>query len=129
MYRNSLRRRILGTFTMSILCNWHGKSNLLVINYTDLRKTLICILLSICNDIFYFQKEAQSRKTPCKFYTNPLLLTPPDSHRKYNHAASSTSLVSSPASNSFSTTILTATTSPYSSPNCTSKTLLTNNEY
>lgn len=32
-------------------------------------------------------KEAQSRKTPCKFYSNqnvaPIILTPPDSHRKY----------------------------------------------
>jgi len=39
-------------------------------------------------------KEAQSRKTPCKFYSNSsmqVLLTPPDSHRKFSTSSSSSS--------------------------------------
>lgn len=39
-------------------------------------------------------KEAQSRKTPCKFYSNqnvaPIILTPPDSHRKFSSSAATT---------------------------------------
>lgn len=65
-------------------------------------------------------KEAQSRKTPCKFYSNqavaPIILTPPDSHRKFSSSSCSNSNLSISSSTPANLT-LTSNTSTYKSLN------------
>lgn len=64
-----------------------------------------------------FLKEVQTKKTPSKFYSNSnLLLTPPDSHRKFSSSSSSASCSYISDSNS---TIL--STPQASSASCTTK--------